>query len=72
MSLESRLKKIEEMATPKEKDTKVDIYIVGDEAEFDYWGNKIVYSKAEFEEIKKTWTDKDTIINVMGDDDDDY
>lgn len=68
MSLESRLKKLEEIATLKEKDTEVKIHIVGDEAEFDYWGNKIVYSNKEFEKIKKTFTDKDTIINVTEDD----
>jgi len=64
MSIESRLKKLEEVAI-KKQDNKVEIYIAG-ETEVIIYGEDKTITRAEYEEIKKTWTDKDIIIDVAG------
>ncbi len=56
MSILSRLTKLEQAALNK-RDTKVEIYIIGDIPGIDYWGNKI-----------DTVKPGDTIINVTDDD----
>lgn len=61
MSLSNRLKVLEQASSNKQ-DHKVEIYILGDSPDIDYWGKKIVH----------TVSPRDTVINITEDDEGEY
>ncbi len=68
MSIEARLKRIEQASINKQ-DNQTEVYIVGPTVEYDGWGNKIVYTQ---EEVNKKVSPGDKVITITVDDEGEY